>query len=186
MIIQNLTQSLCKEIAALFCAASLFVSSPVTDPGIRHCENEAQNNIKAKKYLMDKKLWCYLRKGINYLEASGKEVPLSFEHPGGKAYGPLALTPIAIKDVQRKHPELKKYDFKDVVAKRSLYEKFAILYADMLLKHYIKIDYYNMPRQEVFQMLQKAWFLGPTLYIKGHQVIASRQARALEFLSKQT
>lgn len=131
---------------------------------------------------MQTSLWRYLRKGINYLEASGKDVPLSLKHPGGKAYGPLAITPIAIKDVQLRHPELRQYKFEDVISKRSLYEKFAVLYADLLLKHYIKIDYLKMPKEEVFQILQKAWFLGPTLYMKGHSVIASRETRACEYL----
>jgi len=126
--------------------------------------------------------WPYLRKGINYLEASGKELPLHYKHPGGKAYGPLALTPIAIKDVRLHYPSLAHYTFDDVLSNSSLYEKFAYFYAELLLKHYIKVDYLNMPEKEVFDILQKAWFLGPGLYKKGHPVIASRETRAKEFI----
>ena len=129
-------------------------------------------------------LWQYLRKGLNYLEASGKEVPTRYKHPGGRAYGPLAMTPIAIKDVKLHHSSLSKYRFTDVIKDRDLYEIFAILYADLLLRHYMKMDYSRMPKEEVFAILEKAWFLGPTLYRQGHPVIASREVKAKEYISK--
>lgn len=190
MVTHQLVATFCKDAIALFCAASLTISSPIQEKAALPIKS-AKINIAINKNLNDRnaniylktQLWRYLRKGINYLEASGREVPLMFQHPGGKAYGPLALTPIAVKDVQEHYPRLKRYGFKEVISKRSLYEKFAILYADMLLKHYIKIDYYKMPREEVFNILQRAWFLGPTLYMKGHSVIASREVKAAEFLS---
>jgi hypothetical protein len=131
-------------------------------------------------------LWRYLRTGIKYLETSGREVPIHYKHPGGKAYGPLALTPIAIKDVRLHYPLLSAYTLDNVLSDRELYEKFAAAYAELLLKHYFKIDYSRMPKEEVFDALQKGWFLGPTLYRKGRPVIASRQRRAAEYIDSPT
>jgi hypothetical protein len=132
---------------------------------------------------MKTKLWRYLRKGINYLEASGNEVQPYYMHPGKKAYGPLALTPVAIKDVKKHHPELSRFGTEEVLLDRELYEIFAFRYADLLLRHYLKADYFNIDRKEVFSMLERAWFLGPTLYKKGHPVISSREAKAKEYLT---
>jgi len=180
-----------KNLIALFCAVSITVSSaPIHTEKITPPKNISA--IKAKSYVninesnanlyAKTRLWRYLRKGLNYLEASGEDVPLNFKHPGGVAYGPLAITPIAVKDVQQHYPSLSGYSFEDVISKRSLYEKFAILYAYLLLKHYIKMEYLKMPREEVFDILQKAWFLGPTLYREGSPVIASRETRAREYI----
>jgi len=190
MVSNNIVITLYKDAMALFCAASLTISSAGTEsvtsplkltppPGIMAIRDINEHN--AKLY-MQTDMWRYLRKGINYLEASGKDIPLGLKHPGGVAYGPLALTPVAIKDVQLRYPHLRRYKFEDVISKRSVYEKFAVLYADLLLKHYIKIDYMNMPKEEVFQILEKAWFLGPTLYMKGRPIISSRETRASEYL----
>jgi len=177
MVNHHLLIALYKDAIALFCAASISVSSPADTQKYPFHHYEITSHNKTE-------LWHYLRKGINYLEASGKDVPLDKVHPGGKAYGPLALTPIAVRDVQMHYPRLARHSFKDVISKRSLYEKFAFIYADLLLRHYIRMDYFNMPRTEVFEVLQRAWFLGPTLYEKGHPVIASRELQALQYISK--
>jgi len=132
---------------------------------------------------MKTNLWRYLRKGINHLEASGKEVRPYFMHPGKKAYGPLALTPVAIRDVKKHYPGLSRFGIEEVLLDKYLYEKFAFSYADLLLRHYLKVDYFKMDKKEVFSMLEKAWFLGPTLYKKGHPVIASREIKAKEYLT---
>jgi hypothetical protein len=132
---------------------------------------------------MRQELWLYLRKGINYLEASGKDVPLGYRHPGGKAYGPLALTQGAVDDVRAHYARFAKYSFADVISKRSLYEKFALLYSELLLSHYLKVDYAKMDKKEVFGLLERAWFLGPTLFRKGRAVIASREIKAKKFMS---
>ncbi|MDP3791230.1 MAG: hypothetical protein Q8R38_04205 [Candidatus Omnitrophota bacterium] len=189
MVSHHLITTLYKDALALFCAVSIAMPGSVPPKATAPLQLIDPAAITIGKDLNERnagmytrtKLWRYLRKGINYLEASGEEVPLRFLHPGDKAYGPLALTPIAVKDVQAHYPGLRRYKFEDVISKRSLYEKFSILYADMLLRYYIKLDYSGMPKEEVFQILQKAWFLGPTLYMKGYPVIASREIKAAEY-----
>lgn len=131
---------------------------------------------------MPEGLWRYLRAGLNHVESSGKEVPTDFVHAGGVAYGPLAMTKIAIKDVSLRHKELSHYTAKDVLSSKVLYEKFAVLYADMLLSHYLKLEYWKLPREKVFDILQRAWFLGPGLYKKGHDIISSRALNARVYL----
>jgi hypothetical protein len=177
-----------RNALALFCAAGIAVSpatiskdasipAPSLTAAIPHDETGTFYSVK---------LWHYLRAGINYLEASGRNLPTHYRHPGGKAYGPLALTPIAIKDVRLHYPSLSAYTLKDVLSDQELYEKFAAAYADLLLKHYFKMDYLSMPKEDVFDTLQRGWFLGPTLYRKGHTVIASRQKKALEYIDSPT
>jgi hypothetical protein len=180
-----------KDTIALFCMASLAISAPspskITAP-LRltlHTAVLADKTIDSDKteVYMKTRLWRYLRKGINYLEASGKEVQPYFMHPGKKAYGPLALTPVAISDVKKHYPGLKNISTEEVLLDKDLYEKFAFAYADLLLRHYIKADYFKMDKEQVFTMLEKAWFLGPTLYKKGHPVIESRELKAKEYLT---
>ena len=74
------------------------------------------------------------------------------------------------------------YTLDNVLSDRELYEKFAAAYAELLLKYYFRIDFFHMPKEEVFEALQKGWFLGPTLYKKGRPVIASREERAAEYI----
>ncbi|MCX5666681.1 MAG: hypothetical protein NT036_06600 [Candidatus Omnitrophica bacterium] len=177
-----------RNALALFCAAGIAVSPatiskevPIPKPSLMMTVSECQTAA-----FENTGLWRYLRTGINYLEASGRDVPIHYKHPGGKAYGPLALTPIAIKDVRLHYPLLSGYTLNNVLSDRDLYEKFAASYAELLLKHYFKIDLLNMPKEEVFKALQKGWFLGPTLYKKGRSVIASRQKRAAEYIDSPT
>jgi hypothetical protein len=110
-------------------------------------------------------LWSYLRRGLNYVEASGRDYPADFVHPGGCAFGPLALTRIAVEDVRD-----------------DLYECFAQYYADLLLDHYLGLPYQSMAEEKVFGILQQAWFLGPGLYKQGKTVIASRMVHAQEYV----
>ena len=184
MVGHNAAVLIYKNALALVCAAGIAVSPaaiskemPLPRPSftITHPDNRSGA-------LADEKLWRYLRTGINYLEASGRDLPIHYKHPGGKAYGPLALTPIAIKDVRLHYPLLSAYTLSNVLSDRQLYEKFAATYAKLLLKHYFKIDYLSMPKEEVFEALQKGWFLGPTLYKKGLPVIASREIKAAEYI----
>lgn len=215
MVGYNAATLISRNILALFCAAGMAVSPVTSQKDILHnydgikcpqrplkelsrttCANPATANRKihpaasndryGNDILLKTRLWQYLRAGINYLEASGKEVPIRYKHPGGKAYGPLALTPIAIRDVKLRCPLLSRYSLDDVLSDRGLYEKFAAAYAELLLKHYFKIDYLNMPKEEVFEALQKGWFLGPSLYKKGRPVIISRQKRAAEYIDSPT
>ena len=190
MFNQHFVTTFYKDVIAFFCAASIGMSPVNVTPPRCHVNNHnptaAVGNVAIVKQdtLMRPELWLYLRKGINYLEASGKDVPINFRHPGGKAYGPLALTPVSIKDVRLHYPSLSGYTLKKVLLDREIYERFAAAYTDLLLKHYLKIDYSNMPKEEVFAALQKAWFLGPTLYKKGRPVIASRGKRAAEYIDR--
>lgn len=131
---------------------------------------------------MSEELWRYLRKGLNYVEASGQEYPPEFLHPDGVAYGPLAITPIAVKDVAQHYADLSRYAFSDVLSDPALYEEFARCYADLLLRHYIGVAYWNMPAVDVFEILQKAWFLGPGLYKEGLGIPDSRELNAREFM----
>ena len=188
MINHNVLLILYRNTIALFCAASISISPAVP----KECVVDARPICVFTRAetdhnkLLAGSLWRYLRRGINYLEASGKNAPTYFKHPGGAAYGPLALTPIAIKDVKLHHPSMSRYSVKDVIKHRDLYEKFAVLYADLLLRHYIKIDYSRMSKEEIFEILEKAWFLGPGLYKQGHPVISSRESKAREYLAKRS
>jgi hypothetical protein len=133
---------------------------------------------------MSNQLWQYLRAGLNYLEVSGKNYPPNFVHPGGVAYGPLGLSRIAVLDVIQNNPLLSKFNPEDVFNDVNLYEDFAKSYADLLLRHYLKLEYWKMQPEQVLSILQKAWFLGPGLYKQGHEVIPSREKRAQEYITK--
>lgn len=169
-----------KDLAVLLCAATLTVSNPepaaVSGPA-------GLSNLSEATISQTAELWRYLRKGINYLESSGKEIPTHSMHKGAVAYGPLALSPIAIEDVKRHNPSLAGVSTEEVLLDKGLYERFAFLYADLLLKHYLKVDYPNMDKKEVFNILEKAWFLGPSLYLEGHPVISSRESKAAEYVN---
>jgi hypothetical protein len=135
---------------------------------------------------MNNQLWQYLRAGLNYLESSGQNYPPNFVHPGGVAYGSLGLSRIAVLDVIQRNDSLSKFSPEDVFSDAALYENFAKSYADILLRHYLNINYLTMPKEKAFQILQKAWFLGPGLYKQGHEVIPSREKRTQEYIRKTT
>jgi hypothetical protein len=131
---------------------------------------------------MTQGLWNYLRRGLNYLEASGKNYPPDFEHPGAVAFGPLGLSKVAVEDVIEKFPSMSEFGKDDVFKDPSVYENFAKYYADILLRHYLGLDYWEMDQREVFDVLQRAWFLGPNLYKQGASIIDSRERRARIFI----
>lgn len=189
MVGHNIAVLIYRNALALFCAASIAVPSvtiskdmPLLKPPLMAPSSDCDDTGT----FMKTGLWHYLRTGINYLETSGKDVPVYYKHPGGKAYGPLALTPIAIKDVRLHYPLFSAYTLDNVLSDHGLYEKFAAAYAELLLRHYFKIDYFNMPKEEVFEALQRGWFLGPALYKKGCPVIVSRENRAAEYIDSPT
>lgn len=188
MVYHDAVPLICRNVLALFCAAGIAVSPATIAKDILIPKPSLTITIANDRTgaFARTRLWRYLRTGINYLEASGRDVPTNYKHPGGVAYGPLALTPIAIKDVRLHYPLLSGYKPDDVLSDRELYEIFAAAYAELLLKHYFKIDFFHMPKEEVFEVLQKGWFLGPTLYKKGRPVIASRQKRAAEYIDSPT
>ena len=187
MVDHNAVAFIYRNALALFCAAGITISPVAPEKCIISSEPIVKYEYRNRSddrtgAFVETELWRYLRKGINYLEASGRDLPIQYKHPGGKAYGPLALTPIAIKDVRLHYPLLSAYTLDNVLSDRQLYEKFAAAYAELLLKHYFKMDFFGMPKEEVFEVLQKGWFLGPTLYRKGYPVIASRKTRAAEYI----
>ena len=126
-------------------------------------------------------LWQYLRAGLNYVEASGREMPIDFIHPGGVAFGPLALTRIAVKDVILHYDTFSSYTIDKVLADDILYEQCARAYADLLLWHYLKVRDGTISREGVFEILQQAWFLGPGIYMRGGRIPRSREKNAAEF-----
>ena len=158
-----------------------YVPAPIIEKEILPPEY-ARPAMSGENIPMSEELWRYLRKGLNYVEASGEEYPPEFLHPGGVAYGPLALTPIAVKDVAQHYIDLSRYTFSDVLSDPEIYEDFARHYADLLLRHYLGLAYWNMPAEDVFAILQKAWFLGPGLYKEGLSVPDSRETHAAEFM----
>jgi len=131
---------------------------------------------------MTQDLWQYLRQGLNYLEASGKNYPPDFEHPGAVAFGPLGLSKVAVEDVFEKFPSMARFGREEVFKDPQVYENFAKCYADLLLRHYLGLDYWKMDQKQVFDVLQRAWFLGPNLYKQGASIIASRERRTREFV----
>jgi len=169
-------------VSLLHSAPEMGADSFVPAPPAQHMTYRmpAQSAPPALEHQMH--LWRYLRAGLNYIEASGKEVPIDFVHPGGVAYGPLALTRIAVKDVIQRVPAFAGYTIDEVLQDSVLYEQCAILYADILLRHYLQLELAGLSKEEVFTILQKAWFLGPTLYKKGRALPLSRIARAQEYL----
>ncbi|MDO8535843.1 MAG: hypothetical protein Q7S30_02375 [Candidatus Omnitrophota bacterium] len=188
MVIHNAAVLVYRNALALVCAAGIAISPVTTSQEISFPKPLLAAAIPRNHpdRFENSALWRYLRAGINYLEASGKDIPVHYKHPGGRAYGPLALTPIAIKDVRLHYPLLSGYTLNNVLSNKQLYEKFAAAYAELLLKHYFRINFSYMAKEEVFEALQKGWFLGPTLYKKGRAVIASRQARAAEYIDSPT
>ncbi len=127
-------------------------------------------------------LWDYLREGLNYVEASGEEVPIDFVHPGGVAYGPLALTRIAVKDVIIHYEEMSDCSVEEILSDEELYEECGRLYADLLLGHYLKIKDPGMGKEDIFDILQRAWFLGPTIFKDGGEIPMSRQENARQYI----
>lgn len=148
-----------------------------------HSHNISFQTINHKNCLEDHALWRYLRAGLNYVEASGRDLPTSFVHPGGVAYGSLALTRIAIKDVILHCKEMSAYDIEDILTDRALYEECARRYADLLLRHYLKITGNTISREKLFDILQKAWFLGPTIFKDGGGIPTSRARNAGKYIA---
>ncbi len=141
-----------------------------------------QDEVLLPEGIVGDPLWQYLRAGLNYLETSGKDLSPSFVHPGGKAYGALGLTPIAVEDVKQSYPQLSEFSSNEVFTKGSVYEAFARSYAELLLTRYIKIDYRNTSKEEVFNVLQKAWFWGPALYKKEGNILLSREKKSQDYI----
>jgi len=163
----------------------------VKQPAVINPSLSFVNNSPAPKTIsyastpnMSSQLWQYLRQGVHYLESSGKDVSPDFVHPGGVAFGPLGFTHIAAKDIILNFPELSEFNLQDVFSQSQVYEEFARCYADLLLRKYLNMEYWQMPASEVFAVLQKAWFLGPGLYKKGQKVPSSRKKRAAEYLAR--
>lgn len=180
------------KIKTAIVAASLIISSTNGVSGLDISPTPIQISQAAIKInadigsiniFRDMALWYYLRDGINYVEASGEEVPVDFVHPGGVAYGPLALTRIAIKDVIIHCETMSDYTIDDILSDNDLYEECGRLYADLLLRHYLKIKKRGISREEIFDILQRAWFLGPTIFKNGSNIPLSRARNADKYIS---
>lgn len=133
--------------------------------------------------IRDTSLWDYLRAGINYVEASGEELPVDFIHPGDVAYGPLALTRIAVKDVILHCENMSDYSIDEILSDDRLYEECGRLYADLLLRHYLKIKNKDISKEELFDILQRAWFLGPTIFKRSGRIPRSRADNARAYMA---
>lgn len=151
-------------------------------PQVRQIMVPLTDARQAIDLMSDRALWQYLRKGLNFVETSGEEVAPDFVHPGGVAYGAVALTRIAIQDVIQHSAEFAAYTVDDILDDSSLYEQCALYYADLLLRHYLKVQGIGMTKEEIFDILQKAWFLGPNLYKKGRAVPGSREKNARSYM----
>jgi hypothetical protein len=179
------------ELAAIIIGLSVLSPSP-RQALWQPCVTEPQARVSSLPVIkmserypsipMNATLWSDLRKGIHYLESSGKQLPPGFVHPGGVAYGELGLSKIAVKDVILRYPALSGISPEEVFSDSDKYELFAKYYADLLLRHYLGLEYWKLPESEVFDILQQAWFLGPTLYRAGRTVIPSRQLKAEKFI----
>lgn len=140
----------------------------------------AEPEIQPKYRYFTPERWSQLRPLIEYLETSSQGVPLTYKHPGGKGagYGPLGLTRVAYKDVQRLYPEFRNYVFEDILASPELYDLASRAYADALFWNYLKSPEGNL--SDIFNLLQRYWFTGPS----GGKIPASRQRKAEEWLRR--
>ncbi len=185
MILQLGTLTSGIKMKAALVAAGIIISSTngvssmdmTTMPPIPSQVTQERLNI-----LQNDELWSYLRSGLNYVEASGEDLPANFVHPGGVAYGPLAMTRIAIKDVLMHYEEMEDYDIDDILNDIELYERCGKLFADLLLGHYLKIQGSGISKEDIFDILQRAWFLGPTIFKDGGKVPESRSHNAREYI----
>jgi hypothetical protein len=133
-------------------------------------------------------LWQYLRKGLNYLESPRplsrpEDVSAAYQHPDGKGFGPLGFSPAAYEDVQRVYPYFRQYEWRDVLGSSSLYDLANRAFADWLIANLQENIPQSSTRQQVFDVLHKAWNLGLSGYKNGRRVVYSRIRRAEEFVN---
>ena len=133
-------------------------------------------------------LWQYLRRGLNYLESPSplsrpEDVSAAYRHPDGKGFGPFGFSPAAYEDVQRVYPYFRQYYWQDILGSPQLYDLATLAFADWLLGNLQENIPQNSTRQQVFDVLHKAWNLGLSGYKKGRIVVSSRNRRAEEFVS---
>jgi hypothetical protein len=135
---------------------------------------------------VDKKLWGYLRLGLNYLESPA---PLSepenlhptYIHPDLKGFGSYGLTFEAFQDVQAHYPFFKHYRWENILGSPQLYELANQAFADWLIKNLRGYIPDHATAQQVFDVLHKAWNVGLSGYKNGRNVVPSRIKRVEEF-----
>ena len=131
-------------------------------------------------------LWEYLRIGLTYLESPKpssppEAVPPTYIHPDSRGFGTYGLSPEAYEDVQRLYPYFKDYTWQNILYSQQLYELANQAFADLLLKNLQEYIPEDATKEQVFDIIQKAWNLGLTGFKNGRETVASRIKRAEEF-----
>ena len=106
--------------------------------------------------------------------------------PGGpplpsRGFGTYGLSPEAYEDVQRLYPYFKDYTWQNILYSQQLYELANQAFADLLLKNLQEYIPEDATKEQVFDIIQKAWNLGLTGFKNGRETVASRIKRAEEF-----
>jgi len=131
-------------------------------------------------------LWGYLRLGLTYLESPKpssppEAVPPTYIHPDARGFGTYGLSTEAYEDVQRFYPVFKNYNWQDILFSPQLYELANQAFADLLLKNLQEYIPKNATREQIFDIIHKAWNLGLTGFKNGRETVESRVRRAEEF-----
>jgi hypothetical protein len=168
----------------------LFISAPALKAEILPAgSNYAQPTLPAVNPCFQyatPQLWEYLRLGLAYLESPRPDDPPetvdpAYLHPDMCGFGTYGLTPEAYADVQRTYAEFRAYGWKDVLSSTQLYESANRAFADLLLKNLQDYIPEGASREQIFDLLQKAWNLGLNGFKNGKEPIGSRIRRAEEF-----
>lgn len=135
----------------------------------------------------DVRLWEYLRLGLNYLESPKplyppEAVSPTYIHPDLRGFGAYGFSPEAYCDVQRLYPFFRNYSWEDILHSQQLYELANQAFADWLLENLQDNIPANATKEQVFDVLHRAWNLGLSGFKNGREVIVSRNKRAAEFI----
>jgi hypothetical protein len=135
-------------------------------------------------------LWQYLRIGLTYLESPSplqppETVPPAYIHPDSKGFGAYGFSPGAYQDVQRLYPFFREYSWQDIMRSTRLYDLANRAFADWLLKNLKDYIPEGASKQQIFDILHRAWNLGLAGFKKGRKVVSSRARRAEEFKNSQ-
>jgi hypothetical protein len=133
-------------------------------------------------------LWGYLRKGLTYLESPTPLLPPeavvpSYVHPDGRGFGAYGFSPEAYEDIQRLYPYFRNVSWEQLLGSQRLYDLANRALCDWMLKSLADYIPRSASKEEVFQVVHKAWNLGMGGFRKGREVVASRTRRAAEFLA---
>lgn len=143
--------------------------------------------ISARQFqYADSKLWAYLRLGLTYLESpkplsQPEAVSPEYIHPDARGFGTYGLSPEAYEDVRRAYPDFKDCLWQNILSSPGLYELANQAFADLLLKNLQEYIPHQASREQIFDILQKAWNLGLGGFRNGRATLESRDRRAEEF-----